>query len=146
MNLYRYVGNSTPNYTDPMGLSAMGLIDFGVGANGWFGWLPSPSDLLGFIPGYGDAIDTGVCIYNGDYVLVAGAMVPGPNVWKYLKRLDHNYVKTLIKRGVLDPHDMKGGYGKGKDLFKDCRNGQVYVGQKSGKGEVQEVPGLIIRD
>ncbi|MBY0588669.1 hypothetical protein K2X85_15965 [bacterium] len=189
MNLYRYVSNSTPNFTDPTGLAASGFISnvptnpfgsgnlptmtldgagpqasmpnypqtdpFGHGPVSTVttnssgipgmlsfirsGWIPSWRDLIGFIPGYGDAIETAACIYEGVYVTVIGAMLPGPNIWRYLKAISPYDIKFLDSIGK-DPHSLKRSFGVGvkQDVFKDC-NGNLFLGNKNRTGEFKDL-------
>jgi len=60
-----------------------------------------------------------------------------------LARLSAGEIKLLKKSG-LDPHDLKAGYGKGVDIFKD-RAGNLYVAPMKGKG-VPEPLGVNINE
>ncbi|MBY0588790.1 RHS repeat-associated core domain-containing protein [bacterium] len=81
MNLYRYVGNSTPNFTDPSGLAANGFWS-GFGAGYWH-YLTHPSEMPWYVryPFYGAAGTSAVCFAAaGGVGVYQGAVLGGRSI------------------------------------------------------------------
>lgn len=73
-NVYRYAANSPLNLYDPFGLDSP--------HNNWLDWLQTGLDVVGLVPGFGEAADllnAGIYAGRGDWLnagLSAGAAVP----------------------------------------------------------------------